>query len=200
MSKPVTLKEACEAAREVLIRAEQERIKTAEEEAERGGYCLDAGHEELQYQLDSAYKERNKCVALIAKMAKVLGYSVGMGKHPEEDESWDREWMNIVYIDLPVGQISWHIHDSDLELFSFLSEYDGQWDGHTTEEKYERLEKFLGEDPTSAWHVRITKEQWEKMKEGTGKRPYWENIISMQPLPAVPVSFFKGYKEKEDDR
>lgn len=36
-------------------------------------------------------------------------------------------------------QASWHIPDHELSLFSHLEVKPNNWDGHTTEEKYERL-------------------------------------------------------------
>ena len=88
---------------------------------------------------DSVYKERDMCVALIARMAVALGYKAGLGLHPSDDDTWDDEWRNIVYVDLPSGQISWHIHEDELEHFQSLGQYDGDWDGHSTEEKYRRV-------------------------------------------------------------
>ncbi len=79
------------------------------------------------------------CVAFIARMAVVMGWRVGMARHEGE---WEDDWRWIVYIDLPAGQVSWHIHDSEREWFN-LPDYPGVWDGHTTEEKYARLGKVL---------------------------------------------------------
>lgn len=91
-------------------------------------------------QKDAAYTERNKCVALIARMALALGLKAGIGQHEDkEGEDWEDDWRNIIFIDLPSGQISWHIHDSDVSMFAFLPKYDGKWDGHDTEEKYRRV-------------------------------------------------------------
>lgn len=93
----------------------------------------------LVTQKDAAYAERNKCVVLIARMAISLGLTAGLSRHDEEDKHWEDDWRNIVFIDFPSGQVSWHIHDSDLPMFEFLGQYDGIWDGHTTEEKYQRM-------------------------------------------------------------
>lgn len=91
--------------------------------------------EELRKSKDAAYWERNQLVSALTKL-----FPSCLGKHEESDESWDREWMNIVYIQLPTGQVSWHIHDSDLENFSHLrTDLDEKWDGHSTDEKYNRL-------------------------------------------------------------
>lgn len=94
-------------------------------------------YELLYRQKDAAYVERNKCVALIARMAVALGLDAGLGRH--EGEDWEDDWRNIVFVDLPSGQVSWHIHDSDLGWFEFLGQYKGVWDGHSTEEKYQRV-------------------------------------------------------------
>jgi len=91
---------------------------------------------------DQAYSERNQCVALIAKLAAQQGYTIGMGKHDPKDYNWEDDWRNIVYIDLPTGQISWHIHDSELELFSQLPPYANGWDGHSTDEKHQRMREY----------------------------------------------------------
>lgn len=89
----------------------------------------------LLAQKDAAYRERDMCVALIAKLAAAQGYRVGMARHEGE---WEDDWRWIVYIDLPTGQVSWHIHDSEREWFDFQV-YPGTWDGHTTDQKYERM-------------------------------------------------------------
>jgi len=91
---------------------------------------------------DAAYHERNQCVAALVTMATMLGWRHGLGLHDESDASWDREWMHIVFIDLPTGQVSWHIHDRGLPMFQHLKPYPGTWDGHTTDEKYQRLAKL----------------------------------------------------------
>ena len=88
--------------------------------------------EKLEAARDGAYIERNRLVAFIAGI-----YSSGVKK--TVIPGWDEAWHGCVYIDLPTGQASWHFHDSEAHLFAHLPPYDGEWDGHTTEEKYERL-------------------------------------------------------------
>ena len=94
---------------------------------------------------DEASRERNICVAALCRVAQAMGFPVGLALHDPSNADWEDDWHNVVLIDLPTGQVSWHIHDSELPLFSFVHEYQGKWDGHTTEEKYYRLqaEKFL---------------------------------------------------------
>lgn len=85
---------------------------------------------------DNAYTERNRLVALLARI-----YPSGLKK--TNIEGWHPSWHNCVYIDLPTGQASWHFHDNDAHLFERLPPYDGEWDGHTTDEKYERIYRAM---------------------------------------------------------
>jgi hypothetical protein len=88
---------------------------------------------------DSAYTERNQLVACLARLLPGLGYTVGVGQHDPNDLEWEDDWRTIVYFDLPSGQVSWHIHDSEVALFRELPAYTRAWDGHDTPEKYRRL-------------------------------------------------------------
>lgn len=90
----------------------------------------------LRIRKDGAYTERNKCVTLLAKMAMALGLKAGKAIHDQNDKDWEDDWRNIIYIDLPNGQTSWHFHDSHAHLLKGLPVYDGVWDGHSTENKY----------------------------------------------------------------
>ena len=82
--------------------------------------------------IDEVYRERNR---LVAALAKIYPSGVALTDIPD----WDPCWHHCVYIDLPTGQASWHFHDRDTDLFINLPPYDGEWDGHTTKEKYSRL-------------------------------------------------------------
>jgi rubrerythrin len=89
----------------------------------------------MEQDKNNAYTERNKLVAFLSKL-----YPSCLGRHEETDTGWDREWMTIVYVHSPEGQLSWHIHDSEIHLFNHLNyNLNIMWDGHTTEEKYNRL-------------------------------------------------------------
>lgn len=96
---------------------------------------------------DAAYAERNKLVAALARMMIAHGGRAWLAEHDPTDEAWDPEWRWIVFIDSPsVGQMSWHIHVSERDLFQFLPiNVAGEWpawDGHTTAEKYERVARL----------------------------------------------------------
>ena len=86
-------------------------------------------------ELDNAYYERNKLVRYLASL-----FPSGIRKTDMPD--WDPEWQNCVYIDTPAGQMSWHYHDREAHLFQSLPAYEKPWDGHTTLQKYIRLEKL----------------------------------------------------------
>ncbi len=91
---------------------------------------------------DQAYNERNRLVACLASH-----YPAGIKK--TAIEGWDPAWHNCVYIDLPTGQASWHYHDREADLFAHLPPYKGEWDGHTTDEKYQRIADLIAQMPPS---------------------------------------------------
>lgn len=100
----------------------------------------------LEAQKDAAYLERNKLVALLASIFPA-------GIKQTAIEGWSEDWHGCVYIDFPWGQASWHYHDSQAALFQHLPPYPGEWDGHTTDQKYDAIQKASRDGPTM--HARI---------------------------------------------
>lgn len=103
--------------------------------------------DDVKAALDNAYDERNRVVAGLARLALDNGYAAWLGKHQgeaaEDQKAWDPGWENVVYVNLPTGQLSWHLHDSHLPFFAFLRvDETGKWDGHSTIQKYDRLDAF----------------------------------------------------------
>lgn len=94
---------------------------------------------------DLAYVERNRLVRFLAALFP-------SGIRETTIEGWDPEWNNCVYVDTPLGQMSWHYHDNQLELFADLPPYEKPWDGHTTEEKYARLQRLTHMTNTEAFN------------------------------------------------
>jgi len=86
---------------------------------------------------NQAYYERDQLVCALSKL-----FPSHLTKHPESDLTWERDWMNIVCIHLPTGQATWHIHDSEVVYFDHLKFEPNHWDGHTTEEKYNRIDNL----------------------------------------------------------
>ena len=114
--------------------------------------------QQLQGQLDDkiiagqamkdAYTERAALVAVLTKI---------WPSHMTEDEHefGDSDFRNIACVHTPAGQATWHIHRDDLPLFDHVGRSnepgpDGTacaWDGHTTQQKYERLASLQRFDP-----------------------------------------------------
>lgn len=90
---------------------------------------------------DGAYAERNKLVAALSKL-----FPASLERH--DGVEWEDDWRWVVFIDLPTGQASWHIHDSELPQFAHLPRQAGRrWDGHTNEQKYARLAVLSSPEP-----------------------------------------------------
>ena len=81
---------------------------------------------------DEAYLDRNLVVQVLARLSHKLGYKVGI----KDDSKWP-----ILYIDLPTGQVSWHIPKK--ELIGDWPIYEGKWDGHDLGTKRNRLKAYM---------------------------------------------------------
>lgn len=93
---------------------------------------------------DCAYEERDRLVAVLSKV-----FPAHLMRHPDEDLEWEDDWRWIVCVELPTGQATWHFHDSELPWFDHLEpRVENTWDGHTTEEKYRRLEALTPKETT----------------------------------------------------
>lgn len=82
---------------------------------------------------EEVYEDRNLLAQVAFRMAKELHYRVRI-------KDYGSEWP-ILYIELPTGQISYHIARKDLHL----KEQPGflEWDGHDRKEKNERIVGFV---------------------------------------------------------
>ena len=89
----------------------------------------------LTEQKNAAYAERNKCVALAARIAASSGLEAGRWYHEGEEEGWG--W--IISIHLPTGWADWHVPDSEIGEFSDLPIIQRQWEEYSTKEKYQRV-------------------------------------------------------------
>ncbi len=88
--------------------------------------------------LDDAYFDRNQAVMALGRMAQSLGYNVGLKTDPKEPD-WP-----VLMIDLPTGQVGWHLPKD--EVVGDWPEYDGEWDGHSLDEKRKRIHAFIKGD------------------------------------------------------
>jgi hypothetical protein len=102
--------------------------------------------DELLEEKNAAYCERNQVVAALAKLVVAISgdeHYKHLRAGIRKDLDAEKGWTTVVLIDYPTGQVSWHIPDNEQHLFAALPFYDGEWDGHTTQEKYERLAEDL---------------------------------------------------------
>lgn len=74
---------------------------------------------------DANYDNREKLVYQTIHLARLIGFQTGFRIDPSEPE-WP-----VAYIELPTGQVSWHMPQHSLP-----------YDGHTTEEKYRRIREW----------------------------------------------------------
>jgi hypothetical protein len=95
-----------------------------------------------------AYWERNQ---LVAALSRWYPSYVTLAPDTLPDENW-----HIVFIETPAGQLSWHVHASEMGHFAHLDDIapGRPWDGHTTDEKYERLRAIAPQVP-------VIPEGWE---------------------------------------
>lgn len=75
---------------------------------------------------DTDHERRYGMVLRAVARAHTLGLVAGFRIDPKEPD-WP-----VAFIELPTGQVSWH-----------LPQHPNAWDGHTTEEKYDRIRKWF---------------------------------------------------------
>lgn len=75
---------------------------------------------------DTDYEKRYGRILDAMTRAHRLGFATGYRIDPNEPE-WP-----VAYIELPTGQVSWHMPQHSIP-----------YDGHSTEEKYERIYKWI---------------------------------------------------------
>lgn len=88
--------------------------------------------------LNAAYRERAQLVALLAAL-----YPSHIGYNDPNEPEWA-----VVTIEVATGQLTWHVAPDDMPLFSHVQRTTRicrGWDGHTTEEKYERIRGLIAE-------------------------------------------------------
>lgn len=96
----------------------------------------DAGREEGD-DFVTLYSDRTCLVGALVAHAAMRGWRYGWKL---DDALEGNEWP-VVFVDLPTGQVSWHVAraDFDVVFWSEMPRYEGTWDGHSTVEKLTRL-------------------------------------------------------------
>lgn len=88
--------------------------------------------------ISELYRERAQCVLAFARAAQCMGYVVGFRHDPDLDGAEAILWP-VLFVDLPTGQVSWHLTVEDRLSADDIGIYHGEWDRHDTAEKYRRL-------------------------------------------------------------
>lgn len=86
--------------------------------------------------IETVYEDRN--VAVLSFLSEVdiqYRYPVGW----RENSKTDGDWVAVT-ADLPTGQVSWSIKRDDVP--EWMEEVDIEYDGHSVEEKLDRLREF----------------------------------------------------------
>jgi len=84
---------------------------------------------------EDAYFDRNQAIMAFARLARKQGYTMGIQEDLQEP-GWP-----VLFIDLPTGQVSWHLPEQ--ELRGEWPDYKKKWDGHGLMEKRRRLDRFI---------------------------------------------------------
>ncbi|MFE2021328.1 hypothetical protein ACFW9O_25100 [Streptomyces sp. NPDC059499] len=90
----------------------------------------------LEAERDGVYRERAHLVALLAAL-----HPSHIGHTDPDTPDWA-----VVIVETPAGQMSWHIAPRDMDLFTHVqptNRVSPGWDGHTTDEKYERVRQLI---------------------------------------------------------
>lgn len=95
-------------------------------------------HEELKAAGEAAqrvlYRERAVLVAWLSTR-----YPCAYNFSDPESPDWP-----VVFVETMEGQVSWHVAPADMGLFAHVRRDDTVvWDGHSTEEKYARIERLI---------------------------------------------------------
>jgi hypothetical protein len=88
----------------------------------------------LEAERDAAYRGRALAAVALAHAALALGLRAGVRIDPDQTP----EWRHVLMVELPAGQVSWHIAEADVPLLVGLPDYQ-EWDGHTPAQRDERL-------------------------------------------------------------
>ncbi len=128
--------------------------------------------------LDEVYAERNQVIACFARACHLLGMRAWLGTDPEAAKEIPAEWGPVVFIELPTGQVSWHIRSDEVPMFSFLMSVDAgsaadpvawAWDGHDAGIKFDRLVRW--KDGALKWHPLprpLASDAWESAAKPEG--------------------------------
>jgi hypothetical protein len=89
---------------------------------------------------DSSYAGRRDLLVEVGQLANLAAVPCWTADDP------DKPAMRVAYLSLPTGQVSWHYCADDIEVtatFGVTGYTVPAWDGHTTDEKYSRVLRYV---------------------------------------------------------
>ncbi|MFG3244131.1 hypothetical protein [Streptomyces sp. NPDC048157] len=116
----------------------------------------------LEAERDAVYRERAHLVALLATL-----HPSHIGHTDPNAPDWD-----VVTIETPAGQMTWHIAERDMDLFTHVQPTNRicrGWDGHTTDEKYQRMRDLTQATPSLLKLEVVADRQAEHIKQLTAR-------------------------------
>jgi hypothetical protein len=143
-------------------------------------YALVDAHAELratEEARDGAYRERAHLTAWLATLHPAV-----IAPAPDVDEpGWQ-----ILYLTAGGRQMSWHIHPRDADLYAHVERVPAddpraQWDGHTTEAKYQAIQGLAA---ATGDHSAATRNVIKPSDHDGGT----DNVITLPPQPVRPGS------------
>lgn len=115
-------------------------LEATRDELRRTREALVARAETAEARAGDLLRERNLLVAVAARLAIESDRAAWIGFR--EGEGIEAEWRNVAYLDLPTGQVSFHLHESERPLFAALPQIDDGFDGHDRGVKAARMLAF----------------------------------------------------------
>lgn len=93
---------------------------------------------------DIAYQERNRVAVLAAALARRLGMRVGVYDDPAE---LDDRFAAVLQIDLPTGQVTFHLDAADEGWTIFGPDWHmvPDYDDHDEDERWDRISRFVAQ-------------------------------------------------------
>jgi len=111
------------------------RSRCEEEQHETQIRVLTAHAESVEREKQTLSHDRNITLSLVAQLSQHLGLVVGLSRNIDAPEGSQIS----LFLELPSGQVSWTIPDEDLSFFDDVIPYEGNYDGHTQTQKWERV-------------------------------------------------------------
>jgi hypothetical protein len=116
-----------------------------EENVQVGGAVAEQEWEAVDTARRAIYADRNRLVELVGFLAQASGLPVQWGEDAEAP-GW-----RVLYIQLPTGQVSWHL---PADAWHIGASWGGRWDGHDNAEKARRILSYVGAGDTRDEGVR----------------------------------------------